>query len=129
MYRVDVLNNATGEGVWKRLAPYDKTEKIPNQNHWAVDLMSINNVALLRLVRTKVGSPASTTSLTCKVNAYASAGETISVVDSETTVSNVTNDGVFEGAVLTQMDGKLAINSDHPNHTLDVAGNVNIHIS
>jgi hypothetical protein len=125
LYRVDVPKNATGEGVWKRLAPYDKTENFPNQNHWAVDMTSVDGVATLRLVRTKVGSPASTTDLTCKVIAYASAGETIAVANSETTSSNAINAGVFEGAILTQMDGKLAINSDNPEHTLDVAGNVN----
>ena len=125
-YRVDVPFNATGN-TWKRLAPYDKTEKFPAQNHWAVDMQSVDNAVTLRLVRTKVGDPASTTTLSCKIIAYASVGETISIYNATGTwlASGVSNTGVFEGAVLTQMDGKLAINSDDPNHTLDVSGNVN----
>ena len=78
-YRIKVPSNATGSGVWRRIVPYDATEKFPNQNHWAVDIMSVNSVTTLRLVRTKQGSPSSTTSLTCKVMASPSSGNTITI--------------------------------------------------
>ena len=123
-YRVDAPYNGT-LGTWKRLAPYDKTEKFLGQNHWAVDVRSSNSVVTLRLVRTKVGDPPSTTVLDCKLIAYASVLETVTIENSTATDSNVTNAGVFDGVVLTQMDGKLAVNGDDPNHTLDVSGNVN----
>ena len=123
-YRVEVPSNATGQN-WKRLAPYDRTEKFPAQNHWAVDLQSVSKATTLRLVRAKSGDPASTTSLSCKVIAYASVGEIIEIENATATASGVSNAGVFEGAVLIPMEGKLAINSDDPNHTLDVTGNVN----
>ena len=60
-YRIKVPPNATGMGVFRRLVPYDTTERFPNQNHWAVDITSVDNVTTLRLVRTRVGSPSSTT--------------------------------------------------------------------
>jgi hypothetical protein len=125
LYRVSVPSNATGSGVWKRLAPYDKTEPFPNQNHWAVDMQSADSVVTLRLVRTKAGSPASTTTLNCKVIAYASVGESLAIANSTATDTGATNAGIFEGAVVTQMDGLVGINTDSPSHILDVSGNVN----
>jgi len=122
-YRIKVPSNATGSGVWRRIVPYDATEKFPNQNHWAVDIMSVNSVTTLRLVRTKQGSPSSTTSLTCKVMASPSSGNTITIADSSTTATGATNAGIFEGAMITSMDGMVGINTDSPAHTLDVLGN------
>jgi hypothetical protein len=124
-YRIKVPSNATGSGVFRRIVPYDATEKFPNQNHWAVDIMSVDNVATLRLVRTKAGDPASTTLLNCKVMASPSSGNTITIANSTTTDTGVTNAGIFEGAMITQMDGMVGINTDSPAHTLDVLGNVN----
>jgi len=124
-YRIKVPSNATGSGVFRRIVPYDATEKFPNQNHWAVDIMSVNSVTTLRLVRTKAGDPSSTTSLTCKVMASPSAGNSITIANSSTTSTGATNAGIFEGAMITQMDGMVGINTDSPAHTLDVLGNVN----
>lgn len=128
-YRVNVpfnaTANATGERVWKRLVPYDKTEKFTNQNNWAVDILSVNNVTTLRLVRSRVGVPPASTTLKCKVVAYPSAGESVEIVDSQTTSSETTNDGIFDGAMITQIDGMVGVNTDSPNHVLDIMGNVN----
>ena len=124
-YRVKVPFNATGSGVWKRIVPYDTTETFLDQNHWAVDIMSVNNVTTLRLVRTRQGSPPSSTVLACKVIAFPSAGSTLAIADSVVTSSNVTNTGIFQGALITQMNGFVGINTDDASHTLDVLGNVN----
>ena len=124
-YRIKVPSNATGSGVWRRIVPYDATEKFPDQNHWAVDIMSVNSVTILRLVRTKQGSPPSTTALTCKVMASPSSGDSITLENSSTTSTGATNAGVFEGSMITPMDGMVGINTDSPAHTLDVLGNVN----
>jgi len=125
LYRASVHSNATGTDVWKRLAPYDRTEAFPHQNHWAVDMKSEGGVLTLRLVRTKVGSPAGTTTLACKVIAYASVGDSIAVADSTVTATNAIHAGIFEGALMTQMEGLVGINTDSPSHILDVSGNVN----
>ena len=125
-YRLKVPANATGAGVWRRVVPFDKTEKFPNQNHWAVDIMSDNKIVTLRLVRTKVGDPASSTSLTCKVIASPSAGESVLIENSATTSQNVTNAGIYDGALITEIDGMVGINTDSPSHVLDVSGNVNV---
>jgi hypothetical protein len=124
-YRVNVPFNATGEGSWRRLVPYDKTEKFVNQNHWAVDILSVNSVATLRLVRSRVGSPAASTTLKCKVVVYPRVGESVAIADSQTTSSNTTNVGIYDGALITQMDGMVGVNTDSPNHVLDITGNVN----
>ena len=47
MYRVSVPSNATGTGVWKRLAPYDKTESFPNQNQCQLKTFSEKLVVTL----------------------------------------------------------------------------------
>jgi len=88
-YRVSVPVNATGSGIWKRLVPYDKTEKFLDGNHWAVDVTRSDNVTSLRLVRTKVGTPPATTSLKCKVVAYATIGQSVVVEDSTTVLTNL----------------------------------------
>jgi hypothetical protein len=130
-YRVTIPPNATGTGVWKRLVPYDNMEKFINQNHWAVDLGSYitggtTHTIALRLVRTKAGTPPSTTSLKCKVVGYAPVGSTVSIADSTTTATNATNAGIYDGALITQMDGMVGINTDAPSHILDVDGNANV---
>ena len=129
-YRLQIPPNATGTTVWKRLVPVDKLEKFLNQNHWGVDLRSeisdgTTHVITLRLVRTREGSPPSTTSLKCKVVAYPSVGQTVSVVNTQTTSTNVSNHGIYEGALISQQDGLVGINTDVPFHELDVLGNVN----
>ena len=88
-YRVSVPVNATGSGIWKRLVPYDKTEKFLDGNRWAVDVTRSDNVTSLRLVRTKVGTPPATTSLKCKVVAYATIGQSVVVEDSTTVLTNL----------------------------------------
>jgi len=125
-YRVSVPVNATGSGIWKRLVPYDKTEKFLDGNHWAVDVTRSDNVTSLRLVRTKVGTPPATTSLKCKVVAYATIGQSVLVEDSTTVLTNATIAGIYEGALIYQEDGMVGINTDSPSHMLDVLGNVNI---
>ena len=129
-YRVTIPPNSTGTGVWKRLVPYDKTEKFINQNHWAVDISSeilgnIHTIAL-RLVRTNAGTPPSTTTLTCKVVAYAAVGSAVSIANSSTTSTLVQTAGIYDGALVTQQDGMVGINTDTPFHVLDVLGSVNI---
>ena len=125
-YRVSVPVNATGSGIWKRLVPYDKTEKFVDGNSWAVDLTRSGNVTSLRLVRTKVGTPPATTSLKCKVVAYATIGQSVLVENSTTVLTNATIAGIYEGALITQVDGMVGINTDSPLHVLDVLGNVNV---
>ena len=88
-------------------------------------MQASSKVVTLRLVRTKVGSPASTTTLACKVIAYASVGESVAVANSTVTATDATNTGIFEGALVTQMQGLVGINTDTPLHVLDVSGNVN----
>ncbi len=130
-YRVNISPSiATGFGVWKRLVPYDKTEKFINQNHWAVDLSnevseSIHTITL-RLVRTKEGTPPATTSLKCRVLAFPSVGQSVNFVDSQTTSAEAVNAGIYDGALISQQDGMVGINTDSPSHILDVLGNVNI---
>ena len=124
-YRVSVPVNATGAGEWKRLVPYDKTEKFINQNHWAVDLTRSANVASLRVVRSRLGSPPATTVLKCKVAAFATIGQSVSISDSVEVLTNATTTGIYEGALITPVDGMVGINMDAPLHTLDVLGNVN----
>ena len=129
-YRVNISPSiATGFGVWKRLVPYDKTEKFINQNHWAVDLSnevseSIHTITL-RLVRTKEGTPPATTSLKCRVLAFPSVGQSVNFVDSQTTSAEAVNAGIYDGALISQQDGMVGINTDAPSHTLDVLGNTN----
>ena len=111
--------------------PFDKTEAFLHQNHWAVDLSSeisaeTTHVVTLRLVRTRAGTPPSTTSHTCKVVAHPHAGHTLSIIDTETTSTNVTNAGIYDGALITQQDGFVGINTDAPSHALDVLGNTNV---
>jgi len=125
-YRVSVPVNATGSGIWKRLVPYDKTEKFIDGNRWAVDVTRSDNVTSLRLVRTKVGTPPATTSLKCKVVAYATIGQSVFVENSTTVLTNATIAGIYEGALMYQEDGMVGINTDSPSHMLDVLGNVNI---
>jgi hypothetical protein len=129
-YRVTIPPNATGTDVWKRLVPYDKTEKFVNENHWAVDLSSYisenTHTIALRLVRTNAGTPPSSTTLTCKVVGYATVGASVAIADSTTTATNATNAGIYDGALITQMDGMVGINTDAPSHVLDVVGNANV---
>ena len=125
-YRVSVPPNATGSGVWRRLVPFDKTEKFVNQNHWAVDMTCADNVTTLRLVRTRAGTPPASTTLKCNVKAFPSVGATVTIADSTTTATNATNAGIYDGALITQIDGMVGINTDSPSDTLDVLGNVNI---
>ena len=124
-YRESVPYNATAE-AFKRLVPYDRTEMFVNQNHWAVDLKRTDGVTSLRLVRSRAGNPAATTTLTCKVVAYPSVGQSLVIADSATTSTNATNAGIYDGAMITQVDGKVGINTDSPSDTLDVHGNVNV---
>lgn len=129
-YRVTIPPNATGLGVWKRLVPYDKTEKFFDGNHWAVDLSSFTSehthTIALRVVRTKAGTPPSATSLKCKVVGYAPVGSAYNIADSSATSVLVENAGIYEGALVTQQDGMVGINTDAPSHVLDVVGNTNV---
>ena len=125
-YRVSVPVNATGSGEWKRLVPIDKAEKFINQNHWAVDMTRTADVTSLRVVRSRLGSPPATTSLKCKVVAYATIGQSVSISDSVAVLTNATITGIYDGALITQVDGMVGINTDAPYHALDVLGNVNI---
>ena len=129
-YRVSVSpTELTGRGVWKRLTPIDKTEKFLNQNHWAVDLSNEiseeSHTITVRLVRTKVGVPPSATVLKCKVIAYPSVGQSVLIEDVQETSNNVTTSGIYDGALISQVDGLVGINTDAPLHELDVLGNTN----
>jgi hypothetical protein len=88
-YRIDVPFNATGEGIWKRLVPYDRTEKFVNQNSWALELNTVDKISTLRLVRTAAGTPPSSTVLKCKIIARPNVGESVSIQDNATTETAV----------------------------------------
>ena len=120
IFRFSVPSNATGSGTWRRLVPIDKTEK---NTTWGVDIQSVNAVATLRIVR--LTTAASTTSLNCKVTAYPAPGKTVTIAGDVTTGTGATNAGTYDGALLTQVDGKVGINTEAPAHDLDVAGNTN----
>ena len=129
-YTLRIPPNATGTNTWKRLVPSDKAEKFLNQNHWAVDLSSeilngSTHQITLRLVRTREGSPPSATPLKCKVQTYATVGQSLSIIDTQTTSTNVSHAGIYDGALITQQDGFVGINTDAPSHVLDVNGNTN----
>ena len=53
-------------------------------------------------------------------------GSLVAIVNSSTTATGVTNASIFEGAMITSMDGMVGINTDSPAHTLDVLGNVTL---
>jgi len=133
-YRFTIKESTAGlTAGWRRLVPYDKTEKFLNENPWAVNVIVEKNIVAgmpeshvnLRLIRTKTGNTANATTLACKVIAYASVGDTAMITDLIGTGPNATTSGIFDGALVTQIDGFVGINTDNPSHTLDVSGNVN----
>jgi hypothetical protein len=120
VYRITIPYDATG-GVWKRLVPIDRTE--PNTT-WAVDLLSVYSDAMLRVVRVKAGLSAS---LQCKVVVYSAPGSSTTIVDSQVAGSFASsNAGVYDGALITRVDGNVGIGTDTPSHALDVSGNTNV---
>lgn len=59
---MNVPTNASDD--WKRLAPTSfKGGKFPNSNVWAVDILSVDSVCTLRLVRTSASAIAPASSV------------------------------------------------------------------
>ena len=123
-YRVNVPNDSSRD--WKRLAPLLSVGKFADSNVWAVDILSVDNVCTLRLVRTSSALTPVSSTVSIKLFAYATAGEIVTVQESNTAYTNVDTQAVYEGALVAEMDGNVGVNNDNPQHTLDVTGNLNV---
>lgn len=127
MYRVNVSPNSAPE--WKRLVPTSSVGKFVGNNVWAVDILYIQNICTLRLVRTSSSTSPETSTLSIKLFAYATTGETVLVENSTTTYTELDTETipVYERALIGLKEGNVGVNNDDPSHTLDVTGNINVH--
>jgi predicted RecA/RadA family phage recombinase len=123
-YRVEVVPDAD-KNVWKRLVPVDRTE---SGTTWSVDALVGEGSITFRIIRTDAGRLAPTP-LKCKVMGFARMGREIAITESTTTGTEAPSaiaaaPAVYDGALLTQVGGKVGINTDLPVATLDVRGSV-----
>lgn len=115
-----IANQMLGAITYYRANPISSTGS-SGGNDFAVDVSPGSGNATLRLVRT-ANSFAITTNYTCTLRIFQSASNTVSIDDSTVVGANATNSGILASTPLTALNGKIGINTDNPNFTLDVIG-------
>ena len=113
----------TGTNVWHRLVPLASSE----QNNVIVEIQHNNGITNLRLVRPAAGGD---TVFACvlKLHLPPSGSVTVTPLSGTSTVAGGASTTMFENTLVTQVNGRVGINTDAPasGYQLDVRGNAKV---